>query len=68
MVKDGWGQSSYGTLNLTASQELTDGINGLFACWYKFAKAKSYFNYFWFGMVKNGYSHLVQVTLKSAVS
>ena len=37
-------------------------------CWYKFRKAKSFFNSFWVVVFKNGYSLLVHGTLKSGVS
>ena len=33
--------------------------SGVFACWYKFRKAKSWFNDFDVGMVKNIYTHQV---------
>ena len=42
MVKNGCGQSCYGTLKLTVSEEWTDGINWFFACWYRFTKIKSW--------------------------
>ena len=41
MVKNGCGQSDHRTLKLTVSQERADGINRVFACWYKLWKAKS---------------------------
>ena len=68
MVTNGCDQSVHRTLKLTVSQKWTDGINKFFACWYKFRKAKSWFNDFWMGMVKNGHGPLVHETLKSAVS
>ena len=40
----------------------------MIACWCKFGKAKSYFNDFWVGVVRNGHCYLVHGTLKSAVS
>ena len=45
MSKNGFGQSGQGTLKL--SEELNDGTNCFFACWYTFKKAKSYFSNFW---------------------
>ena len=54
MVKDVCGQSCHGTLTLIASHEWTNEINWFFAWWYKFRKAKGYFNYFWEGKFKNG--------------
>ena len=39
----------------------------IFACWYEFMKAKSWFNYFGAGVVKNNNSLLVHETLISFV-
>ena len=44
--------SGHRTQKLTLSQKWTDEINWFFACWYKFKKAKSWFNDFWVGLVK----------------
>ena len=63
MVKNGRGQSGYGTLKLTVSQEWIDGMSWYFTCWCKFRKAKSYFNDFWVGMVRTGRGHLVNEAL-----
>ena len=68
VVKNGCGESGYRTLKLTVSQECTDRVTKFFKCWYKFRKAKSCFNDFWVGMVKNGHDLLVQETIKSALS
>ena len=38
----------------------------IFACWYKFGKAKSYFNKFWVVLSKNGRGFLGLEMLKSA--
>ena len=65
MARNGCGQSGHRTLKLAVSQEWIDGMNWFFACWCKFKKAKSYFNDFWVGQVKNGCCHLVHETLKS---
>ena len=54
-VKNGCGQSGHGTLKLTVSQKWKDGIKWFFSYWYKFREAKSWFNDFWVGMVKNGH-------------
>ena len=43
------------------------GMNWFFACWYKFRKAKSWFDDFWVGKVKNGHGLLVHETFKSTV-
>ena len=53
MVKNGCDQSCDGALKLAASEEWIDGINGFFACWYRFTKIKSWSKLFWVGVVKN---------------
>ena len=55
-------------LKLTVSQKWTNAINWFFAWWYKFQKAKSWFNDFWVGVVKSDHGSLVNETLKSAAS
>ena len=45
------------------SQELINGINWFFACWYKFREDKSYFSDFWAGAVKSVRILLVNRTL-----
>ena len=40
--------------------------NELFAWWCKFRKAKSCFNDFWLGLIKNGHDHLAHEILRSA--
>ena len=67
IVKNGHGQSSHRTLKLTVSRGLIDWMNWYFPYWYKFRKAKSYFNDFWVGIVRNGHGYLIHETLKSAV-
>ena len=42
-----------GTLKSAVLQELIDEMSWFFPCWYKFRKAKSYFNNYWLNMVKN---------------
>ena len=64
VARNGFDQSGHGALNLAVPQELIDGVNGFFA-WCKFRTAKSDFNGFWIGLVKNGCSHLVHEALKS---
>ena len=39
----------------------------IFSCCYEFRKAKSWFKYFWVGMVKNSHVFLVHEALKSVV-
>ena len=53
LAKKGCGLSGHGTLKSAVSQEWIDEMCWFFACWYKFRKAKSYFNNYWVGMVKN---------------
>ena len=48
MVKIRFGQSGHG------AQKWIDGIKSFFSCWYEFREAKSWFNYFWVDVVKNG--------------
>ena len=64
VARNGFDQSGHGALNLAVSQELIDGVNGFFA-WSKFRTAKSDFNGFWIGLVKNGCGNLVHESLKS---
>ena len=52
MVENGWGHSGHSTLKLAVSQKEIAGINWFLVCWYKFRKAKNYFNNFWKFMVK----------------
>ena len=57
---------SHWILNSAVSQEWVDELSWFFACWYKFRKAKNYFNNFWVVVVKNGCGLLGHGTLKSA--
>ena len=43
-------------------------MNCFFAYWWKSKKAKSEFNDFWVGIVRNEYDHLVHEALKFVVS
>ena len=56
------------TIKYAVSQEWIDEMNWFFACSYKFRKAKSYFDNYWVGMVRNGQGLLDLETLKSGVS
>ena len=56
----GGGHSNYRIIKLALSQQ----IDWYFACWYKFRKAKNYFNNFWVVLVKNKCGLLGHVTLK----
>ena len=42
----GCSQSGHRNLKLTVSQKGADGLSWFYACWYKFRKAKSWFNDF----------------------
>ena len=66
VVRNGCGQSGHAILKLAVSKEWIDGMNWFFTCWWKFRKAKNYFNDFWVCLVKNRRGHLVHETLKSA--
>ena len=66
MVKNGCDQSVHGTLKLAKSEKRRDGINGFFACWYKFKKTKLWVSDFWVGTVRNTHDLLVHEALKSA--
>ena len=46
MFKNGFGLLVYGDLSSAISQEWIDKLGRFFACWYKFMKAKSYYNNF----------------------
>ena len=54
VVKNGCGLLGLVTLKSAVSQESVDEVSWFFVCWYKFRKAKSYFNNYWVGMTKNG--------------
>ena len=68
-VKDGCGNlwRFQGTLKSAASQEWIVVKGWFFACWCKFGKAKSYFNNYWMGKVKNGRGILDHETPKSGI-
>ena len=71
LIKKYWAgksQSALSTLKLVVCQEGPNEINWFLMCWYKFMKAKSYFNNFWEVEVQNGRDLLGFGTLKSAVS
>ena len=54
VVKNECSLLGLGTLKSAISQEWINKMSWVFACWDKFRKAKSYFNDYWVGMVKNG--------------
>ena len=55
------------TLKYVVSQDWIGVKSWFFACWYKFSKAKNYFNNYWVAMVKNGWDLLDHETLKSSI-
>ena len=54
VIKNGHGILGLGTLKSAVSQEWINEMGWFFACWYKFIKAKSYFNNYWVSVIKNG--------------
>ena len=61
LVRNGCGLLGLQTLKSTVSKEWIDEKSWLFSCWYKFRKAKSYFNKNEWGLIDHG-------TLESVVS
>ena len=68
MVKNGYGQYGLWTLKFTLPQEWTDGINRIFACWYKFMQLKFLSKILGFSLVRNGFNQLCDGILKLTVS
>ena len=68
MVKNGHGPLGLGTLKSAVSQKWTNEMGLFFASWYKFRKAKRYFNNYWMGRSKNEWGLLYHGTLKPGVS
>ena len=68
LVKNGRGILGLGTLKYAVSQEWIDEMSWFFAWWYKFRKARSYFNKYWVDMVKNEQGLIDHETLKLGVS
>ena len=68
VVINGRGLLGLWTLKSAVSQEWIDELGWFFACWYKFMKAKSYFNNYWMGVVKNGQSVKDRRILKPGIS
>ena len=68
VMKNGHGLLGLGTLKSAVLQEWINELGWFFACWYKFMKAKSYFNNYWVGMVKNGPVLKGRGTLKPGIS
>ena len=53
VTKNGRGLLGLGTQKSAVSQEWINELGSFVACWCKFMKAKSYFNNYWVGVVKN---------------
>ena len=68
VVKNGCGLFGIVTLKSAVSQEWIDEISWLLPYWYKFRKAKSHFDNYWVGIVKNWWGLIDHGTLKSGVS
>ena len=68
VIQNRLGVLGLGTLNSAVSQEWIDEMSWFFVCWYKFKKAKSYFNSYWVGMVRNARDFIDRGTLKSGIS
>ena len=76
LIKKYWGRrghkwvccSGHRSLNFAVSLKEINGVNWFLVCWYKFRKAKNYFNSFWVVAVKNEHSLLGHGFLKSAIS
>ena len=54
MVKNRCGEVSRGAGVWSRGSKMNRWNEVIFTCWYKFMKAKSWLNYFWVGVVKNG--------------
>ena len=68
VIKNGHGLLGLGTLISAVFQEWIDELGWFFACWYRFTKAKSYFNNYWMGVVKNGRDFKDRGILKPGIS
>ena len=68
VMKNGCRLLGVGTLKSAVSQEWTDELGWFFASWYKFMKAKSYFNNYWVGVVENGRGLKDRGNLKPGIS
>ena len=68
VIKKGCVLLGVGTLKSAVSQEWIDELGWFFACWYKFMKAKTYFNNYWVGVVKKGRGLKDRWTLKLGIS
>ena len=68
MLVSRFGLLGLGTLKSAVSQEWIDEMSWFCTYWYKFRKAKCYFNNYRVGMVKNGWGLIDHGSLKSGVS
>ena len=68
MVKYGRDHSGHKALKSAVSEYGIDELSWFFECWYKFKKAKRYYNSYCVSGVRNGLGLLVNLALKSALS
>ena len=68
VIKNGCGLLGLQTPKAAVSQEWVNELGWFFACWYKFMKAKSYFNNYWMGVIKNGRGLKDRRILKPGIS
>ena len=68
VIKNGHGLLGLGTLKSAVSYEWINELGWFFACWYKFMKAKTYFNNYCEGVFKNGQRLKDCGTLKPGIS
>ena len=68
VIKNGFDLLGLRILKSAVSQEWTHELGWFFVCWYKFMKAKSYFNNCWVIVVKNGRGIKDRGTLKPGIS
>ena len=68
VAKNGHGFLGLGTQKSAVSQEWINESGSFVACWCKFMKAKSYFNNYWVGVVKNEQGLKDRGTLKPGTS
>ena len=68
VIKNGCGLLGLRTLKYAQSQEWISELGWFFACWYKFMKAKSYFNNYCVDVAKNGRGLKYHGILKPVIS
>ena len=68
VIKNRCGLLDLGTLKSAVSQEWINELDWFFAGWYRFMRAKSYFNNYWVGVAKNGQGLKDRGTLEPGIS